>query len=138
MDVIYSTKVRAVGGRNGHVESSDGLLKLDLALPKSIGGSGAATNPEQLFAAGYAACFENALRYIAGQQKLPLKDAAVEATVRLLPGSGGWKLDVDLAVEVRGLDQKAADALVAASDKACPYSNAIRGNVNVKISTVVG
>src|SRR5882672_407173 len=99
MDVIYSTKVRAVGGTKGHVESSDGLLKLDLALPKSIGGTGAATNPEQLFAAGYAACFENALRYIAGQQKLPLKDAAVEATVRLLPGSDGWKLDVDLAVE---------------------------------------
>jgi len=135
MSILYATQARAVGGRAGHVESQDGLLSLDLALPKELGGKGGGTNPEQLFAAGYAACFENAVRYIAGQQKIPLKGAAVTATVELHPREGGgFQLGVALDAETQGLDQAAAETLVAAAHQVCPYSNAIRGNVDVAIS----
>ena len=89
MTALYATQARAVGGRAGHVESQDGLLSLDLALPREMGGKGGGTNPEQLFAAGYAACFENAVRYIAGHRKIPLKGAAVTATVELHPRAEG-------------------------------------------------
>lgn len=135
MTALYATQARAVGGRAGHVESPDGLLSLDLALPKEMGGKGGATNPEQLFAAGYAACFENAARFIAGQQKIPLTGAAVTASVELHPrAEGGFKLAVALDVETKGLDQAAAEALVATAHQVCPYSNAIRGNVDVGIT----
>ena len=135
MTALYSTQARAVGGRAGHVETPDGLLSLDLAVPKEMGGRGGATNPEQLFAAGYAACFENAVRYIAGQQKIPLKGAAVTATVELHPrAEGGFRLGVALAAETQGLDQAAAEALVAAAHQVCPYSNATRGNIDVAIT----
>jgi osmotically inducible protein OsmC len=135
MNTLYVTGATAVGGRDGHVESTDGLLKLDLALPKELGGAGAATNPEQLFAAGYAACFEGALRYLARQRKLPLTDARVASRVALLDGGAtGFKLDVSLTVTVVGLPQADAEALVHAADAVCPYSNAIRGNVNVAIA----
>lgn len=135
MTALYSTEARAVGGRAGHVETTDGLLSLDLALPKEMGGKGGATNPEQLFAAGYAACFENAVRFIAGQQKIPLKGAAVTAQVELHPrAEGGFKLGVALLAETQGLDQQAAEALVAAAHQVCPYSNAVRGNVDVALS----
>jgi osmotically inducible protein OsmC len=134
MPALYSTEARAVGGRAGHVQTSDGLLSLDLALPKELGGKGGATNPEQLFAAGYAACFESAMRFIAGKQKLPLQDA-VTANVSLHPnGQGGFLLGVALAAETKGLDQAAAEALVSAAHLICPYSNAIKGNVDVALS----
>ncbi len=139
MKTMYTAVATAVGGRDGHVESSDGLLKLGLSLPKEMGGSGKATNPEQLFAAGYAACFENAVRYLARQQKLPLTGAKVTGTVRLMDGGpSGFKLDVSLAVTVEGMPQDAAEQLVHAADAVCPYSNAIRGNVNVAITTTAG
>jgi Ohr subfamily peroxiredoxin len=134
MPALYSTKARAVGGREGHAESDDGLLKVDLAIPKELGGKGGATNPEQLFAAGYAACFESALRHIARNQKLPLKGAAVTASVSLNQGGGGFVLGVELEAEIEGLDQDTADILVAAAHKVCPYSNATRGNIDVKLS----
>ena len=135
MPALYATQARAVGGRAGHVETTDGLLSVDLALPKEMGGRGGATNPEQLFAAGYAACFENAVRFLAGQQKIPLKGAAVTATVELHPrAEGGFKLAVALAAETQGLDQAAAEALVDAAHQVCPYSNAVRGNVDVAIT----
>lgn len=135
MTALYATQARAVGGRSGHVETPDGLLSVDLALPKEMGGKGGATNPEQLFAAGYAACFENAVRFIAGQQKVPLTGAAVTATVELHPrAEGGFKLGVALDVETKGLDQTAAEALVANAHQVCPYSNAVRGNVDVGIT----
>lgn len=135
MPALYSTQARAVGGRAGHVQSDDGLLSLDLAMPKELGGKGGATNPEQLFAAGYAACFESALRFIAGKQKLPLQDASVTATVSLHTNAqGGFVLGVSLAAETKGLDQAAAEALVSAAHQVCPYSNAIKGNVEVALS----
>lgn len=139
MPALYSTKARAVGGREGHAESDDGLLRVDLAIPKELGGKGGATNPEQLFAAGYAACFESALRHIARNQKLPLQDAAVTASVELNQGAGGgFVLGVALFAETKGLDQETAEILVAGAHKVCPYSNAIRGNVDVKLSVKAG
>lgn len=131
---LYTTQAHVSGGRAGHGETSDGLLKVDLAMPKELGGPGGATNPEQLFAIGYAACFESAVRFIARKQKLPLTDAAITSTVSLLPNGEGFKLGVALAVETKGLDQPAADALVAEAHKVCPYSNAIRGNIDVALS----
>ncbi|MER8464250.1 organic hydroperoxide resistance protein [Mesorhizobium sp. M1409] len=135
MPALYSTQARAVGGRAGHVQSDDGLLSLDLAMPKELGGKGGATNPEQLFAAGYAACFESAMRFIAGKQKLPLQDASVTANVSLHSNAqGGFVLGVSLAAETKGLDQTAAEALVSAAHQVCPYSNAIKGNIEVALS----
>ncbi|RRI02647.1 organic hydroperoxide resistance protein [Mesorhizobium tamadayense] len=137
MSALYTTQARVVGGRAGHVETSDGLLKLDLAMPKELGGQGGATNPEQLFAAGYGACFESAIRFVARKQKLPLEDAAVTATVSLYPNDqGGFRLGVALAAEIKGLDQTAAEALVSEAHQICPYSNAVRGNIDVALSTV--
>lgn len=131
---LYTTRAHVTGGRAGHGETSDGLLKVDLAMPKELGGPGGATNPEQLFAIGYAACFESAVRFIARKQKLPLTDAGVTSTVSLLPNGEGFKLGVALAVETKGLDQAAAEALVSAAHQVCPYSNAIRGNIEVELS----
>ncbi|MEI9416297.1 organic hydroperoxide resistance protein [Mesorhizobium sp. Cs1321R2N1] len=124
---LYTTQAHVTGGRAGHGETSDGLLKVDLSMPKELGGPGGATNPEQLFAIGYAACFESAVRFVARKQKLPLEDAAVTSTVSLLPNGEGFRLGVALAVETKGLDQAAAEALVSAAHQVCPYSNAIRG-----------
>jgi osmotically inducible protein OsmC len=121
MSALYSTQARAVGGRAGHVETTDGLLKVDLALPKEMG--------------GYAACFENAVRFLAGQQKIGLTGAAVTSTVELHPRpEGGFRLGVALDVETQGLEQTAAETLVAAAHQVCPYSNAVRGNVDVAIT----
>ncbi|MBZ9671432.1 organic hydroperoxide resistance protein [Mesorhizobium sp. ES1-3] len=131
---LYTTQAHVTGGRAGHGETSDGLLKLDLAMPKELGGPGGATNPEQLFAIGYAACFESAVRFVARKQKLPLEDAAISSTVSLLPDGEGFRLGVALAVDTKGLDQAAAEALVSAAHQVCPYSNAIRGNVEVALS----
>ncbi|MEZ2331662.1 organic hydroperoxide resistance protein [Mesorhizobium sp. RCC_202] len=131
---LYTAQAHVTGGRAGHGETSDGLLKVDLAMPKELGGPGGATNPEQLFAIGYAACFESAIRFVARKQKLALADAAVTSTVNLLPNGEGFKLGVALAAETKGLDQAAAEALVSEAHKICPYSNAIRGNVDVALS----
>ncbi|TGV50928.1 organic hydroperoxide resistance protein [bacterium M00.F.Ca.ET.141.01.1.1] len=106
-------------------------------MPKELGGKGGATNPEQLFAVGYAACFESAVRFVARQQKLPLEDASITSTVSLHPNDqGGFRLGVALAAEIKGLDQAGAEALVSEAHKICPYSNAIRGNIDVALSTV--
>ncbi|TPN32699.1 organic hydroperoxide resistance protein [Mesorhizobium sp. B2-3-3] len=131
---LYTAQAHVTGGRAGHGETSDGLLKVDLAMPKELGGPGGATNPEQLFAIGYAACFESAIRFVARKQKLPLQDAAMTATVSLLPNGEGFKLGVALVAETKGLDQAVAEALVSEAHKICPYSNAIRGNVDVALS----
>ena len=135
MSALYSTQARTHGGRAGHVETSDGLLSVDLAMPKELGGPGGATNPEQLFAAGYAACFESALRLVARKEKASLEDVTMTSTVSLLPnGQGGFVLDVALEAETKGVDQASAEALVSAAHQICPYSNALRGNIDVKLT----
>ena len=138
MAVLYTAKVRAEGGRAGSVTSSDGLLNLKLTLPKGLGGREDATNPEQLFAAGYAACFENAMLYIARQEGVHLQGTAIDATVSLRSTEAGpFLLDVALAIEVGGLSQADAEKLVADAHAVCPYSNAIRGNIDVQLHTTV-
>ncbi|WP_454883371.1 organic hydroperoxide resistance protein [Sphingomonas oryzagri] len=138
MSELYSTTVTAIGGRNGTARSEDGLLDLHLALPKSLGGQGDATNPEQLFGAGYAACFGNAVIHVTRNKEKKIQDNDVEviATVGMSPnGSGGFGLSVKLDVTIAGVDQAAAEAIVADAHKACPYSNAVRGNIDVTLST---
>lgn len=137
MSTLYSTKVTAVGGRAGTVRSDDGLLALPLALPKALGGKGDATNPEQLFAAGYAACFENAVIHVtrAAAEKVKDDDITVVATVGMQPnGAGGFTLTVALDVTITGLDQAAAEDIVAKAHAVCPYSNAVKGNIDVAIT----
>jgi Ohr subfamily peroxiredoxin len=137
MSVLYATTVNAVGGRNGAVKSTDGFLGLKLALPAGLGGKGGATNPEQLFAAGYAACFGNAVIYISRNKETKVGDNDVEvaATVGMESnGSGGFVLTVGLVVMIAGLDQETAEAIVAEAHKVCPYSNATRGNIDVVLS----
>jgi len=140
MSALYSTTVTAVGGRAGTVKSDDGLLDLSLALPKALGGKGGATNPEQLFAAGYAACFENAVIHVTrtASEKVRDDDIVVKATVGMQPNeAGGFVLTVALDVTITGLDQAAADAVVAKAHAVCPYSNAVKGNIDVAITVTV-
>ncbi|MCZ2837600.1 organic hydroperoxide resistance protein [Modestobacter sp. VKM Ac-2985] len=139
MPSVYTAVATATGdGRNGHTRSSDGLIDLDLATPKEMGGEGGATNPEQLFAAGYAACFLSALKMVARTQKAPISDAGVTAEVGIGPNdAGGFGLEVALHVELGGVDQATADQLVEAAHQVCPYSNATRGNVPVTLETTV-
>lgn len=137
MTTLYSTGVTAVGGRSGNVRSDDGLLDLRLALPKALGGNGDATNPEQLFAAGYAACFENAIIHITRNkaQKVGDDDIVVVATVGMSPnGRGGFGLSVTLAVTIAGVDQNTAEEIVREAHEVCPYSNAVRGNIEVELT----
>jgi lipoyl-dependent peroxiredoxin len=137
MSTLYSTKVTATGGRHGHIRSGDGLLDMKLALPRQLGGKGNATNPETLFAGGYAACFENALLHVSRDAGLRFADKDVEVIAEIglsRNDSGGFALSAGLAVTVTGVDQKKVEELVEAADKICPYSNAIRGNVEVGIN----
>ena len=137
MNALYSTLVTAVGGRNGRVRSDDGLLDLGLAMPGSLGGKGGATNPEQLFAAGYAACFGNAVIHVARKKDRAIKEEDVEvaATVGLTPNdSGGFALAVALDVTLTGVDQATAEVIVDEAHQVCPYSNATRGNVDVQLN----
>lgn len=139
MTTLYTAIASSTGnGRNGHVRSSDGLLEMDLATPKEMGGSGDASNPEQLFAAGYAACFHSALKGVAKKQGVAPTDSAVTAEVGIGPNdAGGFGLSVALTVELSGVDQATADSLVEAAHVVCPYSNATRGNIEVTLEATV-
>ncbi|QNG38817.1 organic hydroperoxide resistance protein [Geodermatophilaceae bacterium NBWT11] len=139
MAVIYTALATTTGdGRKGHTRSSDGFLDHQLAIPAEMGGPGGATNPEQLFAAGYSACFLSAVKMVARQQDATISDASVTAEVGVdTNGKGGFDLVVALHVELGGLDQSAADAIVEAAHQVCPYSNATRGNVPVTLTTTV-
>jgi Ohr subfamily peroxiredoxin len=139
MKTLYTATVTATGGRDGHAVSSDNILDVKLATPKELGGAGgAATNPEQLFAAGYSACFIGALKFVAGQTKATLPaDTAITAEVGIGQIEGGFGLDIDLRISLPGLEQGAAQALVDAAHKVCPYSNATRGNVDVRLHVSV-
>ncbi|HEX4447446.1 MAG TPA: organic hydroperoxide resistance protein [Polyangiaceae bacterium] len=136
MKALYTALATAHGGREGHVRSSDGLLEADLRLPKEMGGpGGAGTNPEQLFAAGYAACFESALRLVARMQKAPLADAHITARVTLnATEDKKYVLSVELEGKLDGVTHDDALALMRAAHEVCPYSNATRGNIDVKLS----
>ncbi|MGL4225558.1 organic hydroperoxide resistance protein [Vibrio misgurnus] len=134
MTTLYQTSATAYAGRNGMVSTDDKLLELNLSYPKQMGGNGTATNPEQLFAAGYAACFSNAVLHVARENKMSLKQAPVTATVGIGPnGQGGFALSVALAVQIAVEDQQAKQ-LVTLAHQVCPYSNAVRGNIDVQIS----
>ena len=138
MQVLYTADVTAEGARHGHVRSSDGLLDLDLALPPGMGGRGDKTNPEQLFGAGYAACFGGAVEYQAQLAKKKTGVVRVRAQVSVGPfdpGQGeGFTLRVELDVTIPELDQASAEELVAAAHRGCPYSNATRGNIEVRLT----
>jgi len=138
MDILYTATAHATGdGRNGHASSDDGLLDLELRAPKELGGQGGATNPEQLFAAGYAACFHSALKVVAGRDKLNVSGTEVSASVGIgMNDSGGFGLAVELDVHAPALDRATAEALMAKAHDVCPYSNATRGNIDVTLAVV--
>lgn len=136
MKTIYTAEALATGeGRNGRTRTSDGRLDLDLAIPEAMGGSGDGTNPEQLFAAGYAACFHSALQMVARQDKADITDSAVGARVGIGPNeSGGFQLAVTLEVTLPNLARDEAQALADKAHQVCPYSNATRGNIDVTVT----
>ena len=137
MQVLYTANATATGGRDGRGTSSDKALDVALSTPKELGGAGGAgTNPEQLFAAGYAACFLSAMKLVGSAMKTPVPAAtSVNASVGIGPnGEGGFALTVALAVSTPGMDQAAAQAVVDKAHQVCPYSNATRGNIDVSLS----
>lgn len=138
--VLYKTSAKATGGRDGSAATLDGALNVKLSTPRELGGAGGpGNNPEQLFAAGYAACFIGAMKAVAAQGggvKVPA-DVSVTSTVGIGPRSeGGFGLDIDLAVSLPGVPRAEAEALVAKAHHVCPYSNATRGNVDVRLTVV--
>lgn len=138
MNTIYTATATATGdGRNGHTASDDGILDVDVRVPAAMGGPGGATNPEQLFAAGYAACFHSAMKFVAAADKIDVTGTEVSASVSIgmLP-AGGFGLAVELDVHAPALDRDAAMALVEKAHQVCPYSNATRGNIEVKLTVV--
>jgi Ohr subfamily peroxiredoxin len=142
MAALYTAEATAIGdGRNGEVHSADGVIDEKLAIPKEMGGPGGLhTNPEQLFAAGYAACFHSALRLVAGTSKVELgEDTEINTRVGLSRNESGkgFQLSVEIVAKLPGLEQGQADELVAQAHQVCPYSNATRGNIAVDISATV-
>jgi len=134
--VLYTAHATSTGGREGVSKSSDGVLDLKLTTPKELGGNGAVgTNPEQLFAAGYSACFIGAMKFVAGTQKITLPaDTSIKADVGIGPIPAGFGIQVALTVTVPGMERAAAEKLVQAAHGVCPYSNATRGNIEVTLS----
>src|SRR5580693_4757063 len=134
--VLYTANAHVTGGReNGHGRTADGELEVDLRRPKELGGTGGGTNPEQLFAVGYAACFESALGAVARRRKIESGEVAIDSAVGLLPtGDGGFRLTVTLDVSLPSVeDREAAADLVRGAHQVCPYSNATRGNIDVEL-----
>ncbi|QBJ80382.1 organic hydroperoxide resistance protein [Aquitalea sp. USM4] len=136
--VLYRANATATGGREGSAESSDAALKVQLSTPRELGGAGGpGTNPEQLFAAGYSACFLGALKYVAMQDKVALPaTTTVNATVGIGPIPTGFGIEVDLQISIPGVDAAKAQALVDKAHIVCPYSNATRGNIDVRLQLV--
>ena len=137
VNVVYRTTATATGGRDGHAATTDGALDVRLSTPKELGGAGGpGNNPEQLFAAGYAACFVGAMKFVASQggPRVP-SDAAVTATVGIGPReAGGFGITTELTISLPGLPRDEAEALVEKAHQVCPYSNATRNNVDVKLT----
>jgi lipoyl-dependent peroxiredoxin len=133
--VLYTAKAHTTGGREGASRSDDGLLDVKLSPPKAMGGAGTATNPEQLFAAGYSACFMGAMKHVAGMKKITVPaDAAIDAEVDIGPIAQGFGIAVRLTVSLPGMDRAVAQDLVETAHKVCPYSNATRGNIEVTLT----
>lgn len=140
-NVLYRAQATATGGREGSAESSDGVLKVQLSTPRELGGAGGpGTNPEQLFAAGYSACFLGAMKAVGGRQKIAVPaETSITADVSIGPMTGkegAFCIAVKLAVTVPGMERAAAEKLVADAHEVCPYSNATRGNVDVELTVV--
>jgi lipoyl-dependent peroxiredoxin len=132
--VLYTAEASTTGGRDGHARSSDGVLDVDVRVPEAMGGQGGGTNPEQLFAAGYAACFQSALGVVSRRQKVDTSGSTVTAKVSIGAIEGGaFGLAVELDVAIPGVDTDTAQELADAAHQVCPYSNATRGNIEVKV-----
>jgi Ohr subfamily peroxiredoxin len=138
MEKLYTAHVDVRSGREGSVRSDDGLLEARLAFPKSLGGDGKGTNPEQLFAAGYAACFGSTLAAIAKADKVALTDVAIAAEVDMLHEHGTFDLAVRLAVDAKGIDRATLLGLIEKAKQACPYSRATRSSLATTISVAEG
>jgi Ohr subfamily peroxiredoxin len=137
---LYTAHATSTGGRNGHSATPDGIVSVDLSVPKAMGGPGkeGTTTPEDLFAVGYAACFGSALDYVAKQQKKDVSASSIKADVTIGSSeSGGFGLAVALHAHVPGFSQEEAEALVDAAHAICPYSNAVKGNVDVELDVTV-
>ena len=135
--VLYTARARTTGGRDGRSVSDDGLLDVRLSPPKAMGGAGGATNPEQLFAAGYSACFIGAMQFVAGRDKIQMpKDASIEGVVGIGEIENGFGIEVELRISLPGMDDAEAKKLIDAAHVVCPYSNATRGNVDVTLTRV--
>tara|TARA_E500000318_G_scaffold14854_2_gene14682 strand:- start:79756 stop:80181 length:426 start_codon:yes stop_codon:yes gene_type:complete len=137
MPSLYTTRVASTGGRNGHAKSEDGLIDMQMTVPPSLGGKGDKPNPEVLFAAGYAACFGNAVIFVAKDKGIELapEDVKTTAEVELFSTDAGeFRLRVHLDNEIKGVDQSQAEDLVKTGHDVCPYSNATRGNIEVTLS----
>lgn len=135
-NVLYRAHAQATGGRDGRAVSSDNVLDVKLTTPKELGGAGGTgTNPEQLFAAGYSACFLGAMKFVAAQQKIALPaDTRIEGSVGIGPIPAGFGIEVALTITVPGMERAAAEALVAKAHEVCPYSNATRDNIDVTLT----
>ncbi|MBZ5488126.1 organic hydroperoxide resistance protein [Halomonas aquamarina] len=135
-NVVYRAHATATGGREGSAKSSDGALEVQLSTPKELGGAGGSgTNPEQLFAAGYSACFLGALKHVASQEKVKLpQDASIEGSVGIGAIPDGFGIEVELTINLPGLERSVAQALVDKAHVVCPYSNATRGNIDVTLT----
>jgi Ohr subfamily peroxiredoxin len=137
-NILYRANATSTGGREGKSVSSDGALDVKLTTPKELGGNGAfGTNPEQLFAAGYSACFIGALKFVGGRDKIAVPaDTSINATVGIGQIEGGFGIEVELKISLPGLDRATAEKLVNAAHLVCPYSNATRGNIDVTLTIV--
>jgi osmotically inducible protein OsmC len=135
--VLYTAHAHTTGGREGRSVSDDGLLDVQLTPPKELGGKGGATNPEQLFAAGYSACFMGAMKHVAGMKKITVPaDAAIDASVDIGPIPAGFGIAARLAISLPGMDRAVAQDLIDTAHQVCPYSNATRGNIVVELTLV--
>lgn len=139
MKPLYTAHATAKAGRNGHAETSDGIIKVDLSIPKEMGGPGkpGATNPEQLFAVGYAACFGSAVDYVASQQKKKIGEVSVTSHVTIGMADDGFRLAVTLEVSIDGVSPAETQSLIDAAHQVCPYSKATRGNIDVTLKAAL-
>jgi Ohr subfamily peroxiredoxin len=136
--VLYTAHAKSTGGREGRAVSSDGVLDVKLTTPKELGGNGApGTNPEQLFAAGYSACFIGAMKFVGGRDKIAVPaDVSIDASVGIGPIPNGFGIQVEMKISLPGMDRETAEKLVQAAHVVCPYSNATRGNIDVTLTVV--